>query len=354
MVTVKDLPKLLFHEGSAISSLDDWAARREDIKLLLQREEYGFFPPKVACDVESRLVGDKVFAGKGIHEELTFKLQNGRKSFSFPAQLIYPNKPNKKYPFYVFINFSRDIPHKYYYPEELLDREIGVLTFDYNDVSVDKNVFGEGIESLFLEGERQGTTFGKIILWAYAMQRALDYLLTREEADTGRIAAIGHSRLGKTALVAAAFDERFAMAHSNCSGCSGAAISRDKEGERIADICKKFPHWFCENYKRYIGREDDMPFDQHFLLSLIAPRPLAVLTALEDTWADSYNQYLSCLAVSEVYEKIYGVHGILSEDPKQILSRAYGEGNILYREREGTHFFSRDDWALSVEWFKTK
>ena len=219
-------------------------------------------------------------------------------------------------------------------------------------MSVDKNTFGEGIESLFLEGERQGTTFGKIVLWAYAMQRALDYLLTRPEADQKRIVAIGHSRLGKTALVAAAFDERFAMAHSNCSGCSGAAIFRDKEGEKIKDICERFPHWFCENFKRHIDKEYDMSFDQHFLLSLIAPRRLAVLTALDDTWADSYNQYLACLGASRVYNDIYSLEGICGSDESQILSKEYSDGLILYRERKGTHFFSIDDWMLSIDWLK--
>lgn len=354
MLKIDDLPDLFTNRGEKIETPEDWEAAREDIKLMLQREEYGYFPPKVDCQVESTLVGDKVFAGKGIHEELTFRLRNGSKRFSFKAQMIYPNGGEKKLTFYVFVNFASDIPHKYYYPEELLDLGVGVLTFNYNDVSLDKNTFGDGIESLFLEGEREGTTFGKIVLWAYAMQRALDYLLTREEADPERIVAVGHSRLGKTALVAAAFDERFAMAHSNCSGCSGAAISREKCGERIADICERFPHWFCKNYTAYIGRENEMPFDQHYLLALIAPRPLGVLTAIEDTWADSYNQYLACRAAGLVYERIYGLKGIVGSDEKQELEKVYGEGEILYRERKGTHFFSRADWALSIDWFGSK
>ena len=334
-------------------SKEEWAARREEIKLILEREEYGYFPPVVDCCVESRMVSENAFAGKGVQEELCFTLQNGAKTFSFNAQMIYP-KGADALAFCVFINFASDIPHKYYYPEVILDRGVGVLTFNYNDVSIDKNTFGEGIESLFLEGERQGTTFGKIVLWAYAMQRGLDYLLTRREADPNRIIAIGHSRLGKTALVAAAFDERFAMAHSNCSGCSGAAILRDKGGERIRDICQRFPHWFCENFKKHIDKENDMAFDQHFLLALIAPRRLAVLTAVEDTWADSYNQYLACLGASRVYRDIYGLEGICGSDERQILSKEYADGLILYRERLGTHFFSVDDWMLGIDWFKKK
>lgn len=336
-----------------VKSKEEWEARREEIKLILEREEYGYFPPKVDCCVESRVVSENAFAGKGVWEELCFDLKNGEKTFSFNAQMIYP-KGASALTFYIFINFAADIPHKYYYPEVILNKGVGVLTFNYNDVSVDKNTFGEGIESLFLEGERQGTTFGKIVLWAYAMQRALDYLLTRSEADPNRIVAIGHSRLGKTALVAAAFDERFAMAHSNCSGCSGAAIFRDKEGERIRDICEKFPHWFCEDFKKHIDKENDMPFDQHFLLALIAPRRLAVLTALKDTWADSYNQYLACLGASRVYRDIYELEGIGGCDERQMLSKEYADGLILYRERTGTHFFSIDDWMLSIDWFKNK
>ena len=97
-----------------------------------------------------------------------------------------------------------------------------------------------------------------------------------------------------------------------------------------------------------------MPFDQHFLLALIAPRPLAVLTALEDTWADSYNQYLACLGASRVYHDIYALEGILACDEHQTLSKEYADGLILYRERTGTHFFSIDDWMLSIDWFKKK
>lgn len=349
MVKYNDLPNVF---GGAKNKAE-WEVRREEIKRILECEEYGCFPPKVDCHVESRLISEIEFAGKCVWEELRFTLKNGEKTFSFPAQMIYP-KGASALTFYVFINFSSDIPHKYYYPEVVLDRGVGVLTFNYNDVSVDKNTFGDGIERLFLEGERQDTTFGKIVLWAYAMQRGLDYLLTRKEADPNRIVAIGHSRLGKTALVAAGFDERFAMAHSNCSGCSGAAIFREKEGETIRNIYEMCPHWFCKNFKKHMDKENDLPFDQHFLLALIAPRHLAVLTAVEDTWADSYNQYLACLGASRVYQDIYGLKGISGSDERQILCKEYADGNILYREREGTHYLSVDDWTLSVDWFKKK
>lgn len=345
MITVKDLPSLL---GNCTSA-DEWQARREEIKEILQREEYGYFPPIVDCHVSSKLVDHAEFAGKATVEELMFFLKNGEKEFYFPAKMIYPSNKDKDIPFFVFINFAPEIPHKYFYPEILMDKGVGILTFCHNDVSIDGSNFGKGLESLFIEGSsRDDTCFGKITLWAYAMQRGLDYLLTRPEADSKRIFAAGHSRLGKTALLAAAFDERFAGAHSNNSGCSGAAISRDKEGETIRTICTRFPYWFCKKYASYSDRENEMPFDQHFLLGLIAPRKISVAAALEDTWADSYNQYLACLGANSAYE-LLGERGIITEDAKQILGKEYIGGKVSYRERTGTHFFSYTDWLFAID-----
>jgi len=84
--------------------------------------------------------------------------------------------------------------------------------------------------------------------------------------DPSKITVIGHSRLGKTALLCAALDDRFYGAVSNDSGCSGAAVSLGKKGETIADITEQFPFWFCENYMKYAGKEKEAPFDQHSFL----------------------------------------------------------------------------------------
>ncbi len=179
------------------------------------------------------------------------------------------------------------------------------------------------------------------------MSRLTDYLLERDLACENRIAAIGHSRLGKTALWAAANDPRFAFAISNDSGCSGAAISRDNSGEKIADITRVFPHWFCKNYYKFAGNENDMIFDQHFLLALIAPRTLIVGAAKEDAWANTYNQYLACKAAMPVYE-LYGKGGGFDDEIPET-SKKYGKNGIFFRERPGTHYLSRDDWQYYIE-----
>ena len=206
MITADKLPSLTGN----VKTPDEWANRRNEIKEILQREEYGYFPPILPASVNVISKKDKEFAGKAVVEELEFSLENQGKKFTFPAKMIYPNNKKNNIPFFVFINFGPEIPHKYFYPEIVIDQGVGVLTFCYHDVSIDKNEFGNGIESLFIDGDRNSDTcFGKITLWAYAMQRAMDYLLTRPEVDGSQIFTAGHSRLGKTALVAAAFDERF-------------------------------------------------------------------------------------------------------------------------------------------------
>ena len=179
------------------------------------------------------------------------------------------------------------------------------------------------------------------------MSAMLDYIFDRKLVLNNRVGAIGHSRLGKTALWAAANDERFSFVFSNDSGCSGAALSRNKQGETVADITAVFPHWFCKNYLDYAGREDEIPFDQHFLLSLIAPRTLVVGAAKEDTWADTINQYLCCKAAMPAYA-LYGMGGGFDDD-KPVTGKKYGANGIFFRERTGMHYLSRDDWHFYMD-----
>ncbi|MBQ6838720.1 MAG: hypothetical protein IJO44_07760 [Clostridia bacterium] len=321
---------------------------REEMLEILQKEIYGYMPPKpesISFEVEEEVI-PKFCAGKAVCNKVTAKCIVNGKEFSFP---FFANLPtdNEKHPFFIHVNFRDLNPDRYMPTEEIIDNGFAVFSVYYNDITSDDGDFTNGFAGiLFPDGKRSSTAPGKIAMWAWAASRVMDYAQTLTDkllVDCGTVC--GHSRLGKTALVAGAFDERFKFAYSNDSGCSGASLARWTRGETVKEITDRFPFWFCENYNKYRDNESAMPFDQHYLIASIAPRHAVIGSASEDLWADPHSEMLSCVAASPAFK-----NGFKYENRYPEINDMFFEGDIGYHMRKGLHYFSREDWNKLIQY----
>ncbi len=331
---------------------------KEEMKKILLDNEYGYLP-----DTEF-----EVTTGEPIIEDhrlalgttsfgkvnMTFTSKFG--SHTFPVYTLI-HEDGEKHPFFVYISIHSVLPSIYFPVEEIADRGYDVFAFGYKDATSDNNDFTNGIAGVLFgpEGRKAPNDAGKLRLWALTASKVLDYALSQPSTDPARSAVMGHSRLGKTALLAGMLDDRFKYVCSNDSGCSGAALARGNtgtlgiqgeygsHGERISDITRVFPYWFCTNYFRFA--EENVPdiFDQHWLIAASAPRFVCVSSASFDDWADPVSEYVSCIAASPAWEE-KGLPGFIHPDRMADKNEAFQEGSISYFKREGAHFLSRHDW----------
>lgn len=332
---------------------ESWEQVRKGYIDILCREEYGMpLPEPTKLEFEVSSENKRFAAGTACNRTVIAHTEICGKEFSFPFTALIPKKPGK-YPFFVHIDFESGVPNKYYPAEEILNNGFAAFHFDFNDVSVDKNDMTDGLSGiLFPDGERSGDGSGKIVMWAWAAMRIMDYAQTLDCLDLENAAVIGHSRLGKTALVTGMLDTRFKYVISNNSGCSGAAITREKQGEHIEFITKTFPYWFCKNYTNYID-ESKLTFDQHMLLATIAPRTLIVGSAEKDEWADPDSEYLACAAASKAWENL-GLTGFVHPDRLPTPESVFDEGNVCYQIRTDGHYLSRRDWNVYFDIIRKK
>ncbi|MGN0477983.1 MAG: alpha/beta hydrolase [Hominenteromicrobium sp.] len=327
------------------------AVSREEAEHLLFSCEYGVPPAQPDAVQFTEITADETFcAGKAILRRITAEIRQNGRTFSFPFHFVCP-KHSDPVPAVVFINFTPAVPDAYLPSEELCDLGIAVASFGYTDVSPDNDDFASMAGGLLAIDRSVSDAPGKIAVWAWAARIVMDYVQTRPEIDLRNVAVAGHSRLGKTALLAAALDERFQFAYANESGCAGAALFRGKTGETAADIHRVFPFWFCPNFANYTNAEDALPFDQHFLLALIAPRSVYVSSAAEDLWADPKAEYAACAAASPAFERM-GRTGLIADGTEAVPGTVLHEGGIGYHIRNGSHYMSREDWQKFIAYLK--
>ena len=338
--------------GRKLPVLPESDSLSDTCREILLREEYGQalpLPENLVFDEEPVEKKHKHFcAGFATLYRVTARGLLCGREFSFPFRVILP-KGEGPFPFFVFNDFEDGAVNKYLPAEEIIGRGFAVLHVCYKDVTSDNGDFTNGIAScLYPDGIRHAPDApGKLAMWAWANSRLMDYAETLSCLDLSRAAVAGHSRLGKTALLTGLLDKRFSYIIANDSGCSGDAISRGKGGEQISDILNKFPYWFCENYKKYLNHYD-LPFDQHWLVSALAPRTVLCGAALEDKWADPDSQFLTYVASTPVWEA-QGKKGLIAPDCLPTPGNNFDEGCLCYHLREGAHYFSRIDWNIYMD-----
>ena len=233
--------------------------------------------------------------------------------------------------------------------EYAASRGYGVATACYADIDPDfDDGWKNGVHALHpdIEAARDGSSWGSIAAWAWGMSLVMDCLVREPGVDASRVICQGHSRLGKTALWAAAVDTRFAMVVSNDSGAGGAALSKRIFGETVARLNASFPHWFCGNFRRYSDNEAALPFDSHQLIALAAPRPVLVTSATEDQWADPRGEFLGAFHAGPVF-RLLGCDAIAAPDmppPGRLL-----DSRIGYFLRPGPHDVTLADWKAYLD-----
>ncbi len=380
-VTKYTLPDpLSTSDGKKITDAAAWQAeRRSQVLDLFRTHVYGRAPigrPKNMTfeqfDLERNALG-----GSAIRKQVSVSFTGKKDGPSMDILIYLPNTGKKPVATFVLLNFggnhtinadpaiklstswmrsgrggsvnnratekSRGTSSSSYPVASILKRGYGVATIYYGDIDPDfHDDFKNGVHPSFDKGQRKSDAWGSIGTWAWGLSRAMDYFETDTDIDQKHIFVLGHSRLGKTSLWAGARDERFALVISNNSGCGGAALSRRCFGETVKRINTSFPHWFCENFKKFNDNEGNLPVDQHMLISLMAPRPVYVTSSDKDLWADPRGEFLACKHAGPVYE-LLGLEG-LGTGRMPALDRPVKKGTIGYHVRSGGHGLTEYDW----------
>lgn len=378
---VQQLPDpLLFNNGKKVKSAKDWERRRQEILETMTREMYGAAPQRPknmrfeVFDLDKNALG-----GKATRKQVTIHITEKGREAKFDLLIYIPNRAKQPVPAIIGLNFignqaihpdpgiklttawvensrmfpcgadgratdaCRGVNASQWAVDSILARGYALVTLYREEVASDRKAqaFQTGIHPLYPELQQREDNFGTIAVWAWALSRGLDYLETDRDIDAKRVAVFGFSRLGKAALWAGATDRRFAAVLSNESGAGGGKQFRRGVGEDINRLCTAFPHWFARNFAHYKGKDSELPFDQHFVLSLIAPRPVYLATAEDDKNSDPQGEFATARAADAVY-RFLGTNGF-PDDAFPALNQPL-MGQIGFHIRPGGHDVKMFDW----------
>lgn len=354
----------LLAEGA---SLAEWEAGRAELLQIFQDYIYGAFPAASQPQVlERRMVDAAAYEGRGVIEELRVEM-GGRETHIVTVRPEGQNGPSPVIIMQMFCgnraamggraDISRSITgggcdmdswlsgifrvifgaHIAEPPVgEILDRGYALAFVFAGDIVPDRQEAGAAALRELVPGEPSGA----IAAWAWVYSQVIDVLEADPNYDPDRMAVWGHSRNGKSALLAAAFDERVDLVISHQAGTGGTSLNRSLSGESIGQITSGYPHWFAPAYASFHGREDELPIDQHQLIALMAPRPLLIGGAWRDDWADPAGSFRAARSANPVYA-LYGSDGLRQAD----MNSFNPEADLALFMRRGLHGVREGDWA---------
>jgi pimeloyl-ACP methyl ester carboxylesterase len=357
-VGVYTLPPLLVDSnGKTVNNKSQWEkSRRAEVLQLFEDNVYGTMP-KAFDSMSFKVVNDQpgVMQGAAHLKETNVTIYNNGQHATIHVVLFTPQRTKKAVATFLLINnrspkntlASRDTIMGFWPAEQVIAAGYGIAAFHVSGAAPDDKVtYQNGLLRLFPDELARDNGMKAIGAWAFAASRVLDYFEKEALVDHKNVIVVGHSRGGKASLWAAAQDQRFAMCVTNCSGNTGAALSKRNFGETVEVINTAFPHWFNNNYKKYNDNEAELPVDQHMLIALVAPRPVYATNATEDLWADPTGTYLAMRNAEPVFN-LYSRKSNLPATPPKPDSPIIA-WPLSYHNRTGIHDLTFYDWAQFV------
>lgn len=372
--------------GKKITTSRDWVkVRRPEILKIVEENQFGRAPGKPSgLRFEIFDKGTLSLGGKALRKQVTIHFLKDNPDRKMDVLIYLPANAKKPVPLLLSISFAAynqtiddpglkvgeiwtpdgkrvkaDQPSRFgkMNVEQYIDAGFGFATVYYGDIEPDlKDAAKNGIRGAYFKpGQTQvaDDEWGAIAAWGWGLSRAMDYFETDKQIDSKRVAIQGASRLGKTVLWAGARDQRFAMVIASISGESGAAISRRNYGETVAHMTHptRYFYQFAPRYHSYSNRVDQMPMDGHFLISLIAPRPLLLQTGSTDFWSDPRGEFVAAIAAEPVY-KLFGHNGPGTSTLPAANDTSLAMNRLGFYMHEGGHTVLPDDWKLFIAYMK--
>ncbi len=386
---------LRFVDGRKVKNAGDWQLRREEILDIFQSEMYGRLPGKPEAVVTELLDEGVTLAGFGTRRQIRMWFKADKSGPSIDWLIVTPNHVKGPVPTVIMLNYYGNhtilqdpeviVPDCWFRnfdafgitdnkanPEKrgamcdpdlrtiipanyLLARGYALVTACYADISPDpvepelqeKIAYTDIFDLWGARDPQRKDNTTSLMAWGWALMRGMDLIESLPYLDASRTVVTGSSRLGKAALIAGTFDDRFPVVVPNQTGGGGAPLAKRFYGENVGTEVKAFTHWYCRAYDKYAANESALPFDQHMLLACVAPRAL-LIEGFDAGWFDTKGEFLALKAASPVWKKLK-MKGLPEvEWPADYETSAIGP-RVGYVRRDQNHGLAMIDWVWMLD-----